>query len=156
MTRNRKAKDTVKCNTQHANQDVFFSKAGRHSHIRNLSKMLTSKAKLERKKLLVQKIFFSHQIILNCLINPAHKSHNALEQYPTMQHLVTEMCTRVYCGILCDRLIEHKSWLIDWLINWLCDWLIDGLIDELMGLTFCYGRFKIQNDLTTEADVTNK
>ena len=25
--------------------------------------------------------------------NPSHKSHNALDKYPTMQHFVTEMCT---------------------------------------------------------------
>ena len=26
-------------------------------------------------------------------IDPSHKSHNALEKYPTMHHFETEMCT---------------------------------------------------------------
>ena len=39
-------------------------------------------------------------------IDPSHKSHNASDKYPTMHHIVTEMCTRahfcykmVHCGI---------------------------------------------------------
>ena len=27
-------------------------------------------------------------------INPSHKYHNALDEYPTMSHFVTEICTR--------------------------------------------------------------
>ena len=40
------------------------------------------------------------------LLDPSHKSHNALDKYPTMLHFITEMCTRahfcykmVHCGI---------------------------------------------------------
>ena len=30
---------------------------------------------------------------------PIHKSHNALDKYPTMHYLVTEMCTHVHISV---------------------------------------------------------
>ena len=32
-------------------------------------------------------------------IDPSHKSHNALENYPTMHNFVTEMCTHVHISV---------------------------------------------------------
>ena len=32
-------------------------------------------------------------------IDPSHKSHNASDKYPTMQHFVTEMCTHVHISV---------------------------------------------------------
>ena len=55
-------------------------------------------------------------------IDPDHKSHNVSDRYPTMHHLVTEMCTYVHISVtkwcivgygtgalwnLCDRSIRH-------------------------------------------------
>ena len=31
--------------------------------------------------------------------DPSHKSHNASDKYPTMQHFVTEMCTHVHISV---------------------------------------------------------
>ena len=38
------------------------------------------------------------------VIDPFHKSHNALDKYPIMQHFVTEMCTHVHIFV--------KKWCI--------------------------------------------
>ena len=32
-------------------------------------------------------------------VDPSHKSHNSLENYPTMHHFVTEICTHVHISI---------------------------------------------------------
>ena len=32
-------------------------------------------------------------------IDPSHKSHNASDKYPTMHHIVTEMCTHVHISV---------------------------------------------------------
>ena len=58
-----------------------------------------------------------------CSMEPSHKSHNASDEYPTMHHFVTEMCTRVHISVtkwcivgywtnalwdLCDKSIEVR------------------------------------------------
>ena len=59
------------------------------------------------------------------LWDQSHKSHNALDKYPTMHHFVTEMCTHVhisvinvalwdiclmYCGIWDSRIVGLWIW----------------------------------------------
>ena len=41
------------------------------------------------------------------LLNPSHKSHNALNKYPTMDRFVTEMCTHVH---FCYRMVHCGIW----------------------------------------------
>ena len=40
--------------------------------------------------------YFIH---ISALIDPSHKSHNALDKYPTMHQFVTEMCTHVHIPV---------------------------------------------------------
>ena len=42
-------------------------------------------------------------------IDPSHKSHNAPDQYPTMHHFVTEMCTHVHISV--------TKWCIVWYLS---------------------------------------
>ena len=35
-------------------------------------------------------------LVVSYGLDPSHKSHIALEKYPTMHHFVTEMCTHVH------------------------------------------------------------
>ena len=59
------------------------------------------------------------------IIDPSHKSHNALDKYPIMHHFVTEMCTHVHisvpkwciveyglvhCGICATGLLDNYVW----------------------------------------------
>ena len=47
-------------------------------------------------------------LILIMAINPSHKSHNALDKYPTMPHFVPEMCTfLLQNGALWDMGLVH-------------------------------------------------
>ena len=42
-------------------------------------------------------------------IDPSHKSHNALDRYPTVQHFVTEMCTHVHISVTKCCIVGHGS-----------------------------------------------
>ena len=47
----------------------------------------------------------SHFVLASiCTINPSHKSHNALDKYPTIHHSVTEMCT-----YMCKFLLQNSA-----------------------------------------------
>ena len=39
----------------------------------------------------------------------SHKSHNTLEEYPTMHHFVTEMCTYVHISVTEWYIVEYSS-----------------------------------------------
>ena len=68
--------------------------------------------------------------ILSCsrtTIEPSHKSHNALDKYPTKHHCVTEMCTyfcykMVHCAVW-DWCIVGFVWQVtDWFIMMAFQW----------------------------------
>ena len=49
-------------------------------------------------------IILSQSIFLFCphsseSLDPSHKSHNALDKYPTMHHFVTEICKHVHISV---------------------------------------------------------
>ena len=47
---------------------------------------------------------------LLCLfLDSSHRSQDASEKYPTMQHFVTEMCTHV-CAHFCDKMLHCGIW----------------------------------------------
>ena len=43
------------------------------------------------------------------IIDQAHKSHNAPDEYPTMQHFVTEMCTYVHISVTKCCIVGYPS-----------------------------------------------
>ena len=51
-------------------------------------------------------------------IDPSHKSHYALDIYPTMHHFVTEMCTQVHIAVTTE-MMHCGIW----------DWCIMGFVN---------------------------
>ena len=39
------------------------------------------------------------EMVASISVHPFHKSHNASEEYPTMHHFITEMCTYVHISV---------------------------------------------------------